>query len=462
MSIIKKIYHSCPYPLRNIVGGLYGNLPADIRLGNAYGQMYKLLKEADKWSQDETCAWQNKELKNLLIHAYETTKFYHNEFQEAGFNPYKFQDRDELSKIPAIDKVTVQKNLAEMLSNAFSDSQRMKMTTGGTTGRQLVFYAQKRFTLAREKAYFDYLWGKAGYIPGKSERIILRNNVLPKGKLWQYDKREKALILDPFHMTDEVCHMLVNKINNVQIPFFHVYPSSVLMLADYMNRTGDFLTYKPKAIFASSENLYTGQREIVEKAFGCRMLLHYGHSEMCSVAGWCIKDNHYHVEERYGYTEILDENQRIIDVAGKMGEITATGFNNYVLPLIRYRTADYAAYAEKESATCGYNGRILGDIEGRWRQEMLVTSKGNKISMTAINFHSDIFDHVRFYQFYQDAPGKVTMRIVKRGGYTKDDEQNIKNAVSKKLGEYLQMDIEYVEQIERAGNGKYRYIISAL
>lgn len=462
MRKLKKIYHALPFSVRNAIGGIYGSLPENIRLGNAYGEMYQLLQKSDSWSQDEVREWQNRQLKQLLIHAYETTIFYHKQFQGAGFDPYKFRDREEMAQIPAIDKRTVQDNLTDMLSTAFTDKQRLKMTTGGTTGRQLIFYAQKRFTLAREKAYFDYLWGKAGYVPGKSERIILRNNVLPKGKLWQYDKKEKCLILDPFHMTDEICHKLIQKINDVHIPFFHVYLSSVLILADYMNRTGDFLKYRPQAIFASSENLYTGQREIVEKAFGCRMLLHYGHSEMCSVAGWCLTDNHYHLEELYGYTELLDEKQQVINAVDKMGEITATGFNNYVLPLIRYRTGDYAAYAESESDDCGFKGRILGDIEGRWRQEMLVTSQGNKISMTAINFHSDIFDHVRFYQFYQDAPGKVTMRIVKGWGYTKDDEQNIKNAVSEKLGEYLQMNIEYVEQIERAGNGKYRYIISAL
>ena len=89
-----------------------------------------------------------------------------------------------------------------------------------------------------------------------------------------------------------------------------------------------------------------GQREIVETAFGCPMLLHYGHSEMCCVASWCLEENHYHLEELYGYTELLDAAQKVIIEPGQMGEITATGLNNYVLPLIRYRTADYAAYAE--------------------------------------------------------------------------------------------------------------------
>lgn len=459
--MLRTIYGKLPLHFQQCVDDLWGAIPMNLKWGRAYGYMRELLRESDSWSQEQIRAWQNAAIKRLLLHAYRTTSFYHRMFDDAGFDPESFRDVSDLHRIPSITKKTVQDNMQDMLSNAFSLKQRIRMTTGGTTGRQLVFYAQKRFTLAREKAFFDHLWSKVGYIAGKSKKVVLRNNVLPKETLWQYNRREKSLILDPYHLTDDNCARIMEKLNDVQIPFFHVYPSSALMLSDYMNRTGDGLRYTPKAVFASSENLYMGQREIVEKAFGCPMLLHYGHSEMCCVASWCLIENHYHLEEMYGYTELLDEKQNGIVHSNQMGEITATGFNNYVLPLIRYRTADYAAYAENHGK-CNYLGRVLQNVEGRWMQEMLVTSKGNKISMTAINFHSDIFDRVKFYQFYQDTPGKVTMRIVKDVGYTQVDEEIIRQALGEKLGKFLHLDVAYVESVEKATNGKYRYIISTL
>lgn len=462
MNKLRKIYHALPYLVRNVIGGLYGSLPQKIKYGPEYAKMYKLLNESANWSQDEIHDYQIRQLRNLLIHAHETTRFYNRQFNEAGFNPYKFNNLDDLSLIPTIDKEVIRNNLSDMLSDKFSNRQRFQITTGGTTGRQLIFYAQKRLTIPREKAMYDYLWGEVGYIPGKSEMVVLRNNVLPDNKLWRYEKKNRSLVLDPFHMTDEVCHKFINKLNKEKIPFFHVYPSSILMLAEYMNRTGDRLTYKPLAIFATSENLYKGQREIIENAFGCRMYMSYGHSEMCSLANGCALEDHYHIEELYGYTELLDKSRDVINDSGIMGEITATGFNNYVLPLIRYRTADYASYEECVKTKCGFKGRILKDIEGRWLQEMLVTSQGNKISMTAINFHSDVFDRVKYYQFYQNTPGLVTMRIVKGKDYTIDDEVAIKRAVQSKLGEYLKMDIQYVNEVRRAASGKYRYIISEL
>lgn len=139
----------------------------------------------------------------------------------------------------------------------------------------------------------------------------------------------------------------------------------------------------------------------------------------------------------------------------------ATGFNNYVQPLIRYRTGDYAVY-EEAPHSCGYAGRVLERIESHKLIELLITSEGNEISMSMINFHSDIFDHVGYYQFYQPAKGKVTMRIVKGRGYGPADERAIKRAVSEKLGPYIDLSIDYVEQVEKSRSGKYRYVISEI
>lgn len=459
--MLRRIYEQLPAFFQRRIDDLWCALPMDCRLGSAYSDMRKLLSDSESWTQEQIHEWQITEIKKLLLHAYNTTAFYHRIFNAAGFDPKSFRDLSDMQRIPPTTKEMVLEHQQEIISNAFSADQRVPLTTGGTTGYQLAFYAQKRYTMAREKAFFDHLWLKAGYIAGKSEKVILRNNVLPKGQLWQYHYREKSLILDSYNLTDDNCEKIIKKLNELQIPFFHVYPFYAYVLADYMKRTGNSLSYIPQAVFASSEGFHMGQRETIESAFRCPVLLHYGHTEMCSVASWCLKATHYHLGEVYGYTELLDEEQKVITEPNKMGEITATGFNNYVFPWIRYRTADYGEYAG-DVGSCSCSGRVLKTVEGRRLQEMLVTSKGNKISMTAINFHSDIFDRVKFYQFYQDTPGKVTMRIVKNDGYTTMDETAIRHALEEKLGKFLHLDFSYVESVEMSKNGKFRYVISKL
>lgn len=460
-STLKKIYTILPKPIQNSVSEIWYRVPSHIKYGQAYSDMFDLLKKSETWSKDQLATWQIEKIKQLSIHAYETTSYYNKSFNDAGFNPYNLKDFNDFSGLPVIDKITVQKNIDGLLSNKYSRQHRQKMTTGGTTGNQMNFYVQKGFTIPRERAFFHYLWEKAGFDHKKDALVVLRNNILPHNQLWEYNHIEHKWLIDPFHLTDENCEKIICFLNEIKIPFFHVYPSSAIILSSYINSTGHRLTYTPKAIFASSENLYSGQREVIEKAFNAKLLLHYGHSEMCCVAPWCLDENHYHINEIYGYTELLDDNDNTIYAPNKIGEITCTGFNNYVFPLIRYKTADYAAYASHRGK-CSFEGRVFNSIEGRWRQEMLLTSKGNKISMTSINFHSDIFDNIKNYQFFQDKAGFVQLRIVRKESYTQKDEYGIKSAMLEKLGDDTVLDIQYVKDIEKTANGKFRYVISKI
>ena len=167
---------------------------------------------------------------------------------------------------------------------------------------------------------------------------------------------------------------------------------------------------------------------------------------------------HYHVEDCFGYCELVCDGKRV-DSTDVWGEIVTTGFNNRVMPLIRYATGDYAQYIE--DAACK-NYRCLGKVQGRWNQEMLYNIDGNGISMTSINEHSDIFDNVYAYQFYQDTVGKCYLNIVKGEDYSKIDEKRILDCLQNKVGKGLTIIPRYVTSIEKNKNGKYQYIIQRL
>ncbi|WP_455577481.1 phenylacetate--CoA ligase family protein [Anaerosinus sp.] len=463
MTIIKEylrdLYSLMPDIVQKGIDFVYGKIPNDVKFGNEYSKMISLLNVSQKWSREEKDDYVLSHLKHLFIHAYETTPYYRRNFKKYDFDPYRFDSIKSLEMIPTIDKKTVQDNINDMLSTSFPKSKRIKCTTGGTTGNQMIFYLQKNFSIAREKAYFDYLFRKMGYVNGKSTMAVLRNDILPKECLWRYDYRRNSLILNPYCLTDENMHLIVQKLNSEKIEYFHVYPSSIVLLCDYIRRSGDSLDYRPKAVFASSENVYPGQKELVESILDCKFLIHYGHSEMGGVAGWCCKYYHYHIEPIYGYIELLNQNGLVISDSGIRGEIVTTGFNNYVLPLIRYKTADFARY-ENSVNDCDY--RTLSSIEGRWMQEHLIGEKGNKVSMTALNMHSEIFDNVVKYQFYQDTVGKCILNIVKGDGYTLKDESIIYSALNAKLGNGFQLKIKYVSNIEASKSGKFRYIIQKI
>jgi phenylacetate-CoA ligase len=465
MSIVRKAYNYLPNRMKYLIDKLYYYIPDTLKGGKEYRNMLHELQVFENISIEDKNKYLVMKLREYLIYAYETTDFYKKSFDENGFDPYSFHDLRQMQDVPMIDKGTVIEHMDSMISVIYKNNKRrylQRVTTGGTSGVQMVFYQDKRVADKREKAYFDYLFAKAGYNK-KFVLAVIRNNVLPEKALWQFDVRNNKLIFDPFHLSDDNMARIIKKLNDEKVLYFHTYPSTMMRLGDYIKRTGDGLTYTPKAIFASSENLYEGQREFIEHVFGCKLYIHYGHSEKGCVAGWCTEKNHYHIEDNYGYFELL-EDDKTINLPDVMGEIVCTSYHNKAMPLIRYRTGDYAMYeANDHAAECqAKNVRFLSKVVGRWTQEMFYDMNGTPISITAVNVHSDIFDHVKAYQYYQDTIGQCTLLIVKRDNYTIEDETAIYKEIQKRLGENLKLHISYVEEIEKTKSGKYKYIIQKL
>jgi phenylacetate-CoA ligase len=100
------------------------------------------------------------------------------------------------------------------------------------------------------------------------------------------------------------------------------------------------LTHRPKALVSSAMTLLPGLKKELEAHFGCPVLDVYSMNESRFIAvagarGWEIVPHDL-------YVEILDDAGQPC-APGTRGEITLTGGRNPFLPLLRYRTGDFAA-----------------------------------------------------------------------------------------------------------------------
>ncbi len=93
---------------------------------------------------------------------------------------------------------------------------------------------------------------------------------------------------------------------------------------------------------------------------------------------------------------------------------------------------------------------------------MFVTADGRYISMTAINMHTRLFDHVRQFQFIQDEPGLITMKIIRKPSYTEEDSRTIVEELKRKTGRDMRIDLVFVEDIPLTARGKHRFLIQNL
>jgi phenylacetate-CoA ligase len=331
-------------------------------------------------------------------------------------------------------------------------------TTGGTSGKPLVFIAPK-MRYAIELATMHSMWKRAGY--RFDVRAVIRNHRLPDGTDFLINPLTREVIFDGFKLTDEHFDLICQTIRRMDIRFVHCYPSTAYEFALYLEKCGKDAP-SITAFLSGSENIFDYQRDLIQKRLGIRFYNWYGHSEKLVLAGYCRGTNHYHVEPTYGYFELVDEKGRVIREPGAEGEIVGTSFHNPGMPLIRYKTGDLAEYLGDYCPACDRHVPIIRKIKGRWSGDRIYNLDGTFVTTTALNLHSDLYSVINGMQYIQEKKGEIQILIIKSPVYKEDHEKALYEHFKSKLSPDTIVRIEYVDKLRKLPNGKFAHIISTV
>lgn len=131
---------------------------------------------------------------------------------------------------------------------------------------------------------------------------------------------------------------------------------------------------RPSLVVSSAEALLEGFRSQLESVFRCPVIDVYGLTEAKFVAAGFGGEGHDLLSPDL-YVEILDEEGSPVPF-GEVGEVVLTGGRNKCLPLVRYRTGDFAAL--------GHRGRqpFLTGLQGR---AAVVLRDGRGLAMSGLD-----------------------------------------------------------------------------
>lgn len=232
------------------------------------------------------------------------------------------------------------------------------------------------------------------------------------------------------------------------------------MLANYIKRAK--ITTTLKTFLCGSENVYQFQKDLIQKDLNIRMYTWYGLSEKVILAGEGESCENYHSNPFYGCTEVVDENDKPVNLTGEIGELVGTGFLNTKMPFIRYRTGDFAEYVGKACPDCGHVGVTFKNVKGRRIVDRIYKSDGSAITTTALNLHSDIYYYIKGLQYYQDVKGILQVRVIPENSYTSDTEVKFLNELKTRVGEGLNIQVVEVDALEYTVNNKYQILIQKI
>lgn len=447
-----------PVPIREQFNYFRGYMPFRFRYDKVFWDTYELLNGSQWWSRKKLKEYQMSQLRKILIHAYENVPYYKRVFDERGVKPRNIQDVGDLRKLPYLTKEIVRRNFDQLIASNIPKQRLELKKTSGTTVSPLSFYFERGCTDSSQHAFLWSMWNRVGY-KFKDKRVDLGLELVrTNNRWWKYNPFWRSLTLSPYHMTEEHMQEYIRKIAEYNPKVIKSIPSVILVLADFMQRHDISSFPSVEIILCGSEMLYSWQRKKIEKVFGCRIFSFYGQSENVVLAGECEQNTEYHIFPEYGVTELIGADGNQVEREGEVGEIVGTGFNNYAMPFIRYKISDIAI-SKKEKCICGREYSLLSRIEGR-EQEYMISRQGHLIPITSLPYSSIISD-VKQFQFYQEEPGRVTLKVVKLFTFSEERARSIVKKLEDELPG-IHFDIALVDDIPRTDRGKYRYMIQKL
>jgi phenylacetate-CoA ligase len=156
----------------------------------------------------------------------------------------------------------------------------------------------------------------------------------------------------------------------------------------------------PRAIFSTAMTLETGLRKQLEERYRCPVLDFYSLNEAGPIAVYDpALGGHVLLQPRM-VVEILDDHQEPL-LPGERGEITLTGGFNFCLPLVRYRTGDYASLAWRggEPVLIDFHGRppvCFAAADGRQINNVDVTHVLAPLALNQYTLHQRKNGEIQF------------------------------------------------------------------
>lgn len=355
--------------------------------------------------------------------------------------------------VPLLSKADIRREGEELMTMPPGRSWIGHLTTGGSTGQPLGF----PYLGGHDAEHQEFLWRMMGYTNG--DRILAMDGTLVpdedlRARRYWTSKSPRSLpygtvALSAHYWSNDTRDDYVNFLLEYQPALIRGYPSFVSEVAQTLLDRG--LRLGCKGVQLTSESHTSHQTYLVESAMG-PVRDQYGHAEASIFAYSLESFGPIFCSPFYGLVEILSEDGYPVAV-GEPGEVVVTGFHNYAMPFIRYRTGDLAVLQGVEDGVVR-----LREIQGR-TQDYVISSDGTKHLLTALVFgrHYAAFERISQWQIIQRKRGAVVIRIVPRPSFSSEDAREIVATFKELAG--IAVDIEITNDIARTARGKSKLLV---
>ena len=460
MGKLEAIYQRSPVALQTALLNLKACELYLERYGKKFWRLYDEFTKNEQTTAPELEAYQNGKLKILIEYAFNNIPYYRDLMKSLRLGPQDIQTRDDLQKLPVLKKDDIRRNHARMVSTKYPKYLLRHGHTSGTTGSPLDFYYDINTCVVHHAVDWRQK-GWAGLRYGDPYASLLGRVIVPieqkKPPFWRRNYINNQLFLSSFHLKEQNLPCYFDELQKAHVKVVEAYPSTAYILALYLNQIGQ--TFPLRSVLTTSETLYEYQRQAIETAFQCRVFDTYGMAERVVFASECSSHSGHHLNTDYGITEFLDSNNDPVS-GGKLGKIVATGLHNFAMPLIRYETSDASALKTKK-CPCGLKFPLMEDVTTK-AESIVTLPDGRLISPSVLTHPFKPMHNIVESQIIQESLRELRVKVVKRKNYSDQDERALIAGFHERLGNEMEIKVEYVSEIPRTSNAKFKWVVSKI
>jgi len=414
----------------------------------------------DQWlAPEQVAALQWQRLKRLLEHCEREVPWYRQRWREAGIAVADIRSLDDYAQLPLLTKADIRQHFDELQAESWRGRVLAK-ATGGSTGDPMRFgYTRESYERRTAVMWRGYEW--AGSCMGRRTLFVWGGAVGAPNRLQQFKDRVynaafARRVLNSFDMTEANMAGYADAIDRFRPRVVVGYVGPLVRLAQWLLANGRRVA-RPQSVIGAAESLHEFQREIIERAFGCPAYNTYGCREFMLIASECERREGLHVNADHLVVELR---RRAHAPATEPGEVVVTDLFNYGMPFVRYLNGDVAT-ASDHVCSCGRGLPLLQRVDGRLL-DAIRTPAGHLLP-------GEFFPHM-----LKDVPGLVRFQVVQRrldqlelslvrgAGFDEASLAYIRHELAKVVGDSLQLNVHFVDDIPLTPSGKWRVCISEL
>ena len=419
---------------------------------------YHRLVGREFWAADQWREFQADSLRQLVRHCYENVPFYRDRFDACRVRPQDIRGPEDLLRIPVLTKEEARANIERLLARNIPRRRLKPTTTSGSTGKPLTLYTDARVSEYTEAGMWrDFV--RCGWEPG--EKVAGTWGQRPLGSLprrWMHavcDRVAGIVYLDAWCAGEREFEQWLAKLKAQRPTVLVCFPSMGSRLARWLMDRQEAVP-GIKGVFTTAERLYEYERDVLTQAFGCRVFDFYGSQEVRHVACQCEK----------GQMHIFPD--MVVVETGEPDELghpplILTGLVNWAMPVLRYQVGDSGSLKQGR-CDCGRESPLM-ELQITRLSDVFRFPNGKEYPGQYFihSFSRAGFEGVELFQFHQDQPDHIWLRVVKGRTFSPETGQRLEalvREIEEQIERQARVELAYSDGIEQTASGKHCFVRS--